>query len=80
MPLSKEARIQMAISAYSDQKIKSKKSAAAIFGVPKTTFRERLSGIKPRRETRPNGHKLTEVEEETLIKRLLDAGKRGFAI
>ena len=64
----------MAISAYKDQKIKSKK-AAAIFGVPETTFHERLSGIKSCTETRASGHKLTEIEEKTLVKLLLDADK-----
>ena len=42
---SEESCIQMAIYAYKDQKIKSKKRAAAIFGVPETTFHERLSDI-----------------------------------
>jgi hypothetical protein len=80
MSLSIEARIQMAITAYKDQKIKSKKRAAAVYGVSETTLRARLNGRKPRNETRANCHKLVEFEERTLIKHLLDADRRGFSI
>jgi hypothetical protein len=73
MPLTKESRMQMAISAY-------KKGAAGVFCVPESTLRARLQGRKPRVETRANGHKLTPIEEETLVKRLLYADKRGFSI
>jgi hypothetical protein len=48
--------------------------------VPKKTPHARLKGRKPRAETRANGHKLTEFEEELLLKRLLDADMRGFLI
>lgn len=80
MPLSQENRMQMAIAAYKNKKCGSKSRLAAIFGVPKSTFLSRLKGIKPRSETRASGHKLTATEEEALVKRLLDADKRGFSI
>jgi hypothetical protein len=72
--------MQMAISAYKNQKIKSKSKAAEIFGVPKSTLRERLSGVKPHPETRVNGHRMTVIKEKSLIKHLLDADKQGFSI
>ena len=80
MSLSKEPRIQMAIAAWNEKKFKSILKAAKVFEVPETTLRERLAGIKPRSETRANGYKLTEIEEKSLVKQLLDADKRGFAI
>ena len=80
MPLSQENRIQMAIAAIKNKKIKSVLSAAETFSVPEPTLRARLNGRKPRLETRANGHKLTALEEEVLTKRLLDADKRGFLI
>jgi hypothetical protein len=80
MPLSKEARMQMAITAWKEKKVKLKLKAAEIFGVPKSTLRERLAGIKPQSETRANSHKLTAIEEESLVKILLDADKRGVLI
>ncbi|KKA17298.1 hypothetical protein T310_8913, partial [Rasamsonia emersonii CBS 393.64] len=39
MPLSQENRIQMAIAAYKNQKVKSILKAAEIFGVPEATLR-----------------------------------------
>ena len=80
MPLTKESRMQMAISAYKNKKIHSKKGAAGVFCIPESTLRARLQGRQPRVETRANGHKLTPIEEETLVKRLLYADKRGFLI
>jgi hypothetical protein len=75
MPLSKEARLQMAITAWKEKKVKSKLKAAQIYGVPETTLREQLAGIKPRSETHANSHKLTTIKEESLVKILLDADK-----
>jgi len=46
--------------------------------VPKASLLNRLKGINPRSETRANGHKLTAIEEEALVKQLLDTDKRGF--
>ena len=72
--------MQMAITAWKDKKVQSKLKAAQIYGVSESSLRKRLNGIKPRTETRANGHKLTEYEEEVLVKRLLDPDKRGFSI
>jgi hypothetical protein len=44
MPLSQENRMQMAIAAYKSKKGQLKSRAAAIFGVPKSTFLDRLKG------------------------------------
>jgi len=75
MPLSQENRIQMAVAAYKNQKVKSKLKAAEIFGVPEATLRARLKGRQSHAETRANGHRLKAIEEETLIQQLLEADK-----
>lgn len=80
MSQSKEARMQMAISAYKNQKIKSKSKAAEIFGVPESTLHKWLSGVKPYIETCVNSHRMTVIEEKSLIKHLLDTDKQGFLI
>lgn len=56
MPLSKESRIQMAISAYQRGQIKSILRAAQVFAIPENTLRDRLHGSKSRAERRANGH------------------------
>jgi hypothetical protein len=80
MPLSQENRMQMAIAAYKSKKVQLKSRAAAIFGVPKSTFLDRLKGINPWSETRASGHKLIAIKEDVLVKRLLDIDKQGFSI
>ena len=80
MLLPKESRVQMAINAWNEKKTRSILEAAKVYEVPESTLRRRLAGIKSRSETRANGHRLTEVEEQSLVKHLLDADKRGFPI
>jgi hypothetical protein len=77
MPLSQENRMQMAISAYKSRKIRTQTKAAEIYGVSRTTLQGRLRGINPRSA---NGHKLQAIEEDTLLKRLLEADKRRLPI
>ena len=72
--------MQMAITAWNEKRFSSILEAAQVFEVPESTLRTRLAGIKLRSETRANGYKLTEVEEKSLVKQLLDADKQGFAI
>lgn len=48
--------------------------------MPESTLCERLSGVKPHTETRVNGHRMTVMEEKSLIKHLLDTDKQGFLI
>ena len=80
MLLPKETRMQMAIPACQKKQIKSRTAAAEVFGVSRETFRDWLQGVKPRAVTRANGHELTSIEEESVVKCLLDADKRGFSI
>lgn len=70
----------MAISACKKKNFRSILKAAKVFEVPETTLHEWLAGVKPQSETCASGHKLTEIEEESLVKQLLDADKQGFPI
>ena len=47
--------------------------------MPYTTLSERIAGITPRNETRPNCLKLSRLEEEVIIRYILDLDSRGFA-
>ena len=72
--------MQMAISAIKNEKPQSKWEAASVFGVSEATLHNQLKGMKSWSETRASGHKLTDFEEEALVKQLLDAGKQDFSI
>ncbi|KAJ5273619.1 hypothetical protein N7478_008744 [Penicillium angulare] len=74
-----EGRILLAIQAIKKQEQLSISAAARYFNVPRTTLRDRLHGHQNRRETRANGHKLTEIEEESLQKWILSMDNRGAA-
>ena len=74
-----EARIILAIEAIRTSKKLSCRSAAKIYNVSETTLRERMAGRTPRSEMRPNCHKLSELEEQVIIRYIIDLDSRGFA-
>ena|ERR1700733_10808033 len=76
---TQEARILLAIEAIRSSRKISRRSAVKIYQVPYTTLSERMAGISPRTETRPNCSKLSRLEEEVIIQRILDLDSRGFA-
>ena len=53
--------------------------AAATFNVPKTTLRRRRNRIPLQRDCEPNLKKLTKLEEEVIIRHILDINLQGFA-
>ena len=61
----KEGRLLLAVQAIKKE-ITSIREAACRFNVPESTLRTRLRGTTNRAESRANGHKLTEIEEEVL--------------
>ena len=74
-----EARIILAIEAIRTSKKLSRRSIAKLYKVPETTLRDRMAGRTPRSETRPNCHKLSELEEQVIVQYVLDLDSRGFA-
>jgi len=53
--------------------------AAETFGVPESTLRSRRAGVPPRRDCEANSRKLTKLEEEVIVRHILDLDSRGFA-
>jgi hypothetical protein len=74
-----EADISLAISAIDQNQIQSGRRAAATYSVPETTLRRRRAGIAARRDCEPKSKKLTKLEEEVVIRHILDIDARGFA-
>jgi hypothetical protein len=52
--------------------------AAATYNVPESTLRGQLAGKAAQRDCQPNLKKLTNPEEEAIIKHVLDLNLRGF--
>jgi hypothetical protein len=74
----KEGRISLAIQAINQGQIKSLKAAARSYDVPYSTLQTRYHGTLARPNSQPNSKKLTSVEEEVLLQRILDLIDQGF--
>jgi transposase-like protein len=77
--IEQEGRISLAIQAFKNKEISSIREVARRFNIPRSTLRDRLSGLTERRITRANSHKLTETEEETIQNWILSLDDRGAA-
>ncbi|EEA21528.1 transposon, putative [Talaromyces marneffei ATCC 18224] len=76
--IEQEGRILLAISDFQNGKIPNIAQAAEIYNIPRTTLRNRLHGTQQRLLVRANSHKLTQPEEESLVKWVLDLDRRGL--
>jgi hypothetical protein len=76
---SNEADIQLAIYSIKAKQIQSEKRAASIYNIPRMTMRDRRAGKPARRDCQPNSKKLTQLEEEVIIRYILNLDQRGFA-
>ena len=74
-----EGRIDLALQAYRSDQFATLRCAATAFNVDHQRLSDRLSGIMFRPTVRPNSHKLTLAEEQTIVKYILDLDSRGFA-
>jgi hypothetical protein len=76
---SHEADIHLAILALDQRQILTERSAAQTYEVSRTTLQRRRAGTRARRDCQPNSRKLTKLEEEVIIRYILDLDSRGFA-
>lgn len=77
--IEQEGRVLLAIQAVQNNEIRSIREAARRFNVPYSTLRDRRHGHIFHAVIRANGHKLTQNEEESLEKWVLDMDSRGAA-
>jgi transposase-like protein len=77
--IEQEGRILLAIQSFQNQEKCSIRQLARDFDVSVTTLRRRISGVKSREESRANNHKLTILEEETLLNWIILLDDRGAA-
>ena len=74
-----KADIQLAISDITFQRVQSVNRAAKIYNVPRTTIRRRVAGKRMRRDCEANTKRLNKLEEEAIVKRILEESTRGYA-
>jgi len=75
-----EASVQLAIQALDRKQFKSEKRAAAAYNVPRSTLQRRRAGTQSRRDSQPNSKNLTLLEEEVLVRHVLDRDLRGWGL
>lgn len=73
-----EGRLSFAIQAHNSGQLKSLRAASRTYGVPYSTLNSRVKDALPRRGTRPATCKLTALEEDVLLQRILDLDAIGF--
>ena len=74
-----EGRVLLAIKSIQKKEISNIREAARIYNVPRTTLQRRLNGHGFRAEQRANSHKLTQNEEESIVRWILSLDQRGAA-
>jgi len=79
LPVSREARIQLAIQALDTGQIYGIQHTARNFNVPFSSLQTRRAGTASQRDTKPKLIKLTVTEEEAIKQYILKLDLRGFA-
>src|SRR5450432_4800632 len=74
----KESDMTLALNALRMTRKLTLSRAAKIYKVPRTTLRNRYYGISSRHDTKPNSRKLTDLEEEVIVRHILDLDSRSF--
>jgi hypothetical protein len=73
-----EGNIQLAILDINSHQFQSNARAAAIYNVPRRTLVDRRAGRRSRRDCEPNSKRLTNLEEEAIVQRILEESLRGI--
>ena len=76
---SRESQMNLAVQAIRTDPTLSNRRAAKIFNVPLSTLLDRMKGKRARQDTRSASARLTKLEEEAIVKYVIDLDSRGFA-
>ncbi len=75
-----EGRISLVIKAIQNKSIASVAAAATrAYNVPRSTLRDRVNGALSQTTLRVNGHKLTQIDKDILVKWIISMDNRGAA-
>lgn len=76
---NQEGKIILALSDLENGRVKSIRAAATLYAIPRSTLQARVDGRISRVDSRPIGHKLTQLEEDSLTQWILSMDSRGAA-
>ena len=78
--IPKEKRMEMAIEVFNKGQFPSKTACAQAFDVPSRTLMKRFNGVTSRKQSIANCRKLSNTEEATLSRWILDMSQRGLPL
>ncbi|KAJ5799040.1 uncharacterized protein N7503_006545 [Penicillium pulvis] len=76
---NQEGKILLALKDIKNGRILSIRAAAKLYEIPRATLQTRTQGVASIVERRPPGHKLTQLEEDSLTEWILSLDTRGAA-
>ena len=74
-----ERQIVLAVTAFQSNPRLSLRRAAKIYEVPYTTLQRRMKGTTAKADSRPKASMLTALEEEAVVRYILELGLKGFS-
>ena len=77
-PTLKEAKLILALEALQKDKSLSLRAAAKIYNVSRTTLAQRRDGRPARRDLLANSRRLTDLEEEVIVRYTIELCTRSF--
>lgn len=75
----REDRLELALQAFASGQFRSQRRAAVVFNVDHQQLSNLLKRIASQHAARPNCHKLTATEGQTIVRYILDLDSRGSA-
>jgi hypothetical protein len=75
-----EGDLFLAISDLNSQQLRSERHAAAVYNTPKSTIHYRRAGRRSQRDCEANSKRMTKLEEEVIVQRVLDDSLRGVPV
>ena len=73
-----ERNIILALQAIENDPKLSARAAAKIYSADPRKVQRRIKGMQPRRDIPANSRKLTDLEEDAIVERILDLSTKGF--
>src|ERR1700712_684715 len=74
-----EADLHLAFSDINSRRVQSSYRAARILNVPESTLKHRRAGSRLRRDCEANAKRFNNLQEDAIVRRILEESTRGFA-
>jgi hypothetical protein len=70
--------VYLAVQDLQNKQVKSLRRAEELYSVPQRTIQQQRNRKRPQRDCKPNSKRLTKLEEEAIVERILKQSLRGL--